>query len=159
MYLVAVVVGIVAEREYGEECFLRHFHGADALHTLLAFFLLFEELALTGDVTAVALGEHVLTHCLHGGAADDLSADGALDGDVELLARNEVLELDADGVRVGVCLVAVDNHGECIDRVAVQEDVELDEVVASVFAWRVVEACVATAERFKAVVEVEHDFG
>jgi hypothetical protein len=33
---------------------------ADHLHALLALLLLLEQLALAGDVTAVALGEHVL---------------------------------------------------------------------------------------------------
>ncbi len=159
LQLIVVAGGIVAERKHGEERLLRHFDRADALHALLSFFLLFEEFAFAGDVTAVALGEHVLAHGFHGGSADNLSADGSLDGDVELLARNEVLELHADGVRVGVRLVAVDNDGEGVDRVAVQEDVEFDEVVALVFARRVVEACVAAAQGLEAVVEVEHDFG
>ncbi len=56
-------------------------------------------------------------------------------------------------------LVLVDNHGERIHRVAVQQYVELHEVVPAVFARCVVEARVAAAHGFQAVVEVEHDFG
>src|SRR2546423_671960 len=44
----------------GDEGLLRHFAPADRLHLLFAFLLLLGELALGGDVTAVALGQHVL---------------------------------------------------------------------------------------------------
>ena len=52
-----------AQSVYLQDCekrFLRNFHRAYLLHPLLAFLLLLEELALAGDVAAVALGEHVL---------------------------------------------------------------------------------------------------
>jgi hypothetical protein len=49
---------------------------ADHLHALLALLLLLEELALAGDVTAVALREHVLPHGADGLAGDDPGADG-----------------------------------------------------------------------------------
>ena len=52
---------------------------ADALHALLAFLLLFEELALAGNVGAVALGQHVLAHSMNRLASDDLGADRGLD--------------------------------------------------------------------------------
>ncbi len=45
------------------------------------------------DVAAVALGRHVLAHGLDRFAGDDLGADGGLYGDVELLARDQLLEL------------------------------------------------------------------
>ncbi len=48
--------------ENRQEGFLRYFDGSDALHALLALFLLLEQLALAGDVAAVALGEDVLPH-------------------------------------------------------------------------------------------------
>ena len=53
----------------------------------------------------------------------------------------------------------MDNHREGVHRVAVQQDVELHEVVPAVFARSVVEACVAAAHGLQTVVEVEHDFG
>src|SRR5688500_20380588 len=42
-------------------------------------------ISLAGDVAAVALGGDVLAEGVDGGAGDDLAADGALDGDLELL--------------------------------------------------------------------------
>src|SRR3712207_4102164 len=48
---------LLVDLQDGEEGFLGDLDFADALHALLALFLLFEELALAGDVAAVALGE------------------------------------------------------------------------------------------------------
>lgn len=56
----------------------------------LPFFLFLQQLALSGDVAAVAFGRHVLAHGLDRFAGNDLGADGCLDGDVELLARDQL---------------------------------------------------------------------
>src|SRR6266446_799479 len=53
-----------AHPEDGQERFLRNVDFAHALHPLLAFLLLFEQLPLPRDVAAVALREHVLPHRL-----------------------------------------------------------------------------------------------
>jgi hypothetical protein len=50
---------LIANLQNGQERFLRNFHAADLFHAPLAFLLLFKQLALTGNVAAVALGEHV----------------------------------------------------------------------------------------------------
>src|SRR3990172_7949012 len=78
--------------EDGQEGFLRDLDGADPLHPLLAFLLLLEELALAGDVAAVALGQHVLAHRPDRLAADDMRTDGRLDRHFEHLARDQFLE-------------------------------------------------------------------
>src|SRR5262245_33609498 len=54
-----------AHLQHGEKRFLRDLDLSDPLHALLAFLLFLEELALPGDVAAVALGQHVLAHRLH----------------------------------------------------------------------------------------------
>ena len=74
---------------------MRHLHIANLLHTLLAFLLLLEQLTLTAHVTAIALGQHILAHLLHRLAGDNLGADGCLNGDVELLTRYQLLQLQA----------------------------------------------------------------
>ena len=51
---------VFAHFEDGEEGLLRNIDLADAFHALLAFLLLFQELALTADVSAVAFGDDVL---------------------------------------------------------------------------------------------------
>jgi len=61
----------------GQKRLLRDIDFPDAL---LAFFLLFEELALARDVSAIALGQHILAQRAERFAGNDLSADGVLDG-------------------------------------------------------------------------------
>ena len=75
-----------------------------------ALFLLFQQLALSGDVAAVAFGRHVLAHGLDRFAGDDLGADGCLDGDVELLARDQLLELLAHSASEIVGVVGIDQR-------------------------------------------------
>src|ERR1700761_6332182 len=72
----------------GDERLLRHLHAPDHLHALLAFLLLLQQLALAADVTAVALGQHVLADRADVFASDDACTDGRLDGHLELLAGN-----------------------------------------------------------------------
>ena len=59
-----ILVFVISRRnlQNGQESFLRDIYLAYALHTALALFLLFEELAFAGDVTTVALGENVFAH-------------------------------------------------------------------------------------------------
>jgi len=65
----------------GEKRFLRNLHATNTLHAPPALFLLFEELPLPTDVTAIALGEDVLTASRNRFTSDDLAADGRLEGD------------------------------------------------------------------------------
>jgi hypothetical protein len=51
---------ILADLKYRQKGFLGNVDLTDALHPLFAFFLLFQELALTADVSSVALGDHIL---------------------------------------------------------------------------------------------------
>src|SRR6185436_12461710 len=83
----------VTNLQHREEGLLRDFHRADALHALLAFLLLLEQLALARDVAAVALGEHVLAQRLDRFARDDAGADRRLDGDLEHLPRDQLAHL------------------------------------------------------------------
>src|ERR1017187_1875947 len=77
--------------QYFNKRFLRDIHGAEGLHAFLAFLLLFQELALAGDVAAVTLGGHVFAQRADGFAGDDFAADGGLNGDRVLLARDDFL--------------------------------------------------------------------
>src|SRR5207237_9484022 len=93
--------------EHREERFLRDLDLAYRLHPLLAFLLLLEELALAGDVAAVALGEHVLAQRLLRLAGDHARADGGLDGHLVHLPGDLFLQLLADGAPALVGALAV----------------------------------------------------
>src|SRR5205814_9978513 len=57
---------LVADPEHREEGLLRALHRAHHLRALLALLLLLEQIALSGGVSAVAVGEHVLALRLDG---------------------------------------------------------------------------------------------
>src|SRR3954470_12902682 len=101
----AIVIG--AHLENGEERFLRDLDPPDALHALLAFLLLLEQLALARDVTAVALGEHVLAHRLDRLAGDDPAADCRLNRHLEHLPRDQLAHLGGQRAAAVVGDVAV----------------------------------------------------
>src|SRR5262249_46158363 len=95
---------LLLQAQCGHERLLRDLDPADLLHPLLSLFLAFEEFALPGDVSAVALREHVLALRLDGLASDDPAADRGLDRHVEQLARDQLAELrrHPPPVRVGL---------------------------------------------------------
>src|SRR5690606_40081579 len=78
-HLLLLVLGGRVRGERRDEGVLRDLDGPDVLHALLALLLLLEQLALAADVTAVALGEHVLAHGADGLAGDDARTDRGLD--------------------------------------------------------------------------------
>src|SRR5690625_5969428 len=74
------------------ERLLWHLHPADVLHPLLAFLLPLQQFAFPGDVTAIALGQHVLADGADRFPGDDARADRRLDGHLELLPRDRTEE-------------------------------------------------------------------
>src|SRR5439155_26541197 len=74
--------------ENSEERFLRHLDRTHLLHSLLPGLLTLAQLALAGDVAAIALGQHVLPLGLDCLARDHPRADRRLDRDVEELSRD-----------------------------------------------------------------------
>src|SRR5882757_4569746 len=83
----------VVQLQRGHGRLLGDLHATDLLHALLPLLLAVEELALARDVTAVALGDHVLALGLNRLAGDDAPADRRLDRYVEQLARDELAQL------------------------------------------------------------------
>jgi hypothetical protein len=71
--------------QYRKESMLGQFHIPNEFHPFLSLFLLFKELALTGDVPAVTLGQHILTQGIDRLPGDDWAPKGPLYGDFELL--------------------------------------------------------------------------
>src|SRR4029077_20876131 len=114
--------------EHRQEGFLRDLDRPDPLHPLLSLFLLLEQLPLPGDIATVTFGKDVLAHRSDGFAGDDVTADRRLDRDLEHLAWNQLLEPLGQVAPDGLGLVAMDDHRQRVDRLAVHEDVDLGEV-------------------------------
>ena len=110
---------LLRDLQHAKERFLGQFDGADLLHALLALLLLFEELALSGDVAAIALGDDVLAERLDRVGGDDLRADRGLDTDFVLLARDDFLEPFDHRPAAVVGELPVDDEGQGVHRIAV----------------------------------------
>src|SRR5829696_157292 len=148
---------VVAQLQDGQERLLGHLDPADLLHAPLALLLALEQLALAGDVAAVALGRDVLAERLDGLAGDDLRAHGGLDRHVVLLARDLLAQALGQDLALVVGLVAVHHHAQRIDRVAAEQHVELDEVGRAQADRLVVQRGVSARAGLELVEEVEHD--
>src|SRR5438477_395244 len=79
--------------QHRQKRLLRDLHLAHLFHALFAGGLLGPQLALAGDVAAVALGGDVLAHGGDGLAGDDAAADGGLNGDLEHVAVDFAAQL------------------------------------------------------------------
>src|SRR3954464_12179454 len=93
-----------------DEGLLRDLDLAELAHALLALLLLLEELALAGDVAAVALRGHVLAQRPDGLPRDDLAADSGLDRDLEHVLRDELAQLLAHGAAAQLRALAGGQH-------------------------------------------------
>src|ERR1700716_2466648 len=84
---------LLIKLQHRHERFLRYLDRADPLHPSLAFLLLLQQLAFTRDITAIALGQHVLPHRRNRLAGNHLAPDGSLQRHLKHLSRNDRLEL------------------------------------------------------------------
>src|SRR3989304_5999278 len=142
-----------------QERLLRQLDLADLLHAFLALLLFLEQLALSRDVAAVALGGNVLAHGLDGLARDAPAADGRLDGDLVELPRDDAAKLLGQRLALLVGLVAVGDDAQRVHGIAVEQDVELDHVRLAELEEIVVERRIALRDGLQLVVEVDHDLG
>src|SRR5262245_39501209 len=142
-------IGLTLHAQDREERFLRDADGPDLFHTLLALALFLEQLPLPRDVSAVALGEHVLAHRRTRLPGDDLVADRRLDRDGEHLARDQLLELGGDVPPPLVRLVPVHDHREGVHRLPVQEEVHAHQLRRLEIRELVIQRRVAPADGFQ----------
>ena len=138
-------VVVAVELQHSGKGFTGQGDAAELAHLLFALLLLFQQFLLAGDIAAVALGQHVLAHGLDGLAGDDLAADGGLHRDLKQGAGNVVPQFFADAATLGVGVVPEHDHGECVHRVAVQQEVQLDQIALAVLLELVVVAGVTAA--------------
>src|SRR5207244_38980 len=143
--------------ERGDEGLLRDLHLTELAHLVLALLLLLEKLALSRDVAAVALGDHVLPQRADRLARDDAPADRRLHRNDEHVLWNEILQLLAHDAAAGIRTRAMYDHRQRIDRLRIDEDLHLHEIARLVTEDLVIEGGVAFADRFQPVVEVKHD--
>src|SRR6185437_16560121 len=123
--------GLIPRFEDGHEGFLGDIDAADALHALLAFFLLLEQLAFAGDVAAVAFGGDVFADRFDGFASDDLSADRGLQGNLKQMAIDFFLQSHQQLTAARLGMIAMDDDAEGIDAIAVDENIHLHQLAGA----------------------------
>ncbi|CSF95185.1 Uncharacterised protein [Shigella sonnei] len=77
----------------GEERFLRQLDVTDLLHAFLTFFLLLQQLFLTADIAAITFSQYVFTQLFHGGSRNNVRTNRCLNGDIKLLAWDQIFHL------------------------------------------------------------------
>ena len=137
---------------------MRYFHTAQLAHTLFAFFLLFQQFLLAGDVAAVALGKNILTQRLNGFAGNDLGAHCRLNGDLKHLSGDMFLKLFCHLAPTGVGIVAEYDKGKCIHDLAVEQDVEFDQLTRTIIGKFVVKGCITAGAALECVKEIIDNF-
>src|SRR3974390_626970 len=130
----------------GDERLLRDVDLAVLAHALLAFFLLLQKLALAGGVAAVAFGGHVLAECAHGLARDHLAADRRLDRHLEHVRGNQFFQFLRHRAAARLRAGAVDQHGERVDRLAVDQHLAFSEIGRVLVGQGIVERGIAARD-------------
>src|SRR5678815_2695176 len=129
------LVSFVSERlellvdfQHCEKGFLGNLNPPNFLHPLLAFLLFFQKFALTGDVAAVTLCNHIFAHCFHGLTCDHLIADRGLNRHLKHLTRNQLLHFLGEGASLRLSGAAVQHERKRIDRLVRDKNIQFYEI-------------------------------
>ena len=130
---------IFIQFQHAHKGFLRNLHVSYLAHPLLTFLLLLQQLLLSGNIAAVALGEDVFAHRADGFSGDNLRSDSRLDRDFEELPRNLFFELLAhlSSALVGRSLEY--DEGQRIHFFFIDEDIEFYKLASLIAEQLVVE--------------------
>src|ERR1700736_3648354 len=115
---IAIKRADLVKAQHRHERFLRDLDRPHALHPLLAFLLLLQQLALAGHVAAVTLCQDVLSLRRDRLPGDHLTPDGGLDRHFIELAGDDRLELLHQFPPLDLGLAAVRDQGQGVDRLA-----------------------------------------
>ena len=145
-YKFAACLVITVQLQHAHKCFLRNFYRAQLPHSLFTLFLLLQQLFLTGNIAAVALGKHVFPHGLNGFSGNDLAADRRLYRHLKQLPRNVLFQLLHDFSCPFVCLVGVNDKRQGIDNFAVQQYVQFYQLGFHIVADFIIKRAIAIQE-------------
>src|SRR3990172_6544487 len=149
---------VSANLQHGHESLLGDFHATDLLHAPLALPLFFQELPLARDVPPVALGRHLLPQWRDALPGNAPPADGGLDHHLEELARDALPHLLRQQATERRGLLPVDDAGQGVHRLAVDQDVQLLQGTFPKLQEIVIQRGVPPAHRLEAIIKVQDDF-
>src|ERR1700722_13887088 len=153
-----ILTAALAHLQHSQESFLRNVHAPNPLHPLLAFLLFLQQLTLTGNVAAVALGDDILADRRNRLARNDLRSNRRLYRHFKHLPRDQLSHLAHQQPPAIVSEVFMDDRGQRIHWFARNHDIELRHRRRPVARQVIIKRCVAPGNRFKPVVKIEHDF-
>lgn len=130
---------IFIQFQHAHKGFLRNLHVSYLAHPLLTFLLLLQQLLLSGNIAAVALGEDVFAHRADGFSGDNLRSDSRLDRDFEELPRNLFFELLAHLSSALVRRSLEYDEGQRIHFFFIDEDIEFYKLASLIAEQLVVE--------------------
>ena len=122
---------------------MRHLDRSDLFHALFTFFLSVKQLAFTGNIAAIALGDHVLAQRFNCLTRNNVGPNGRLNGDVKHLARDDFAHFGHHGPAPVLGLRAVHNDGQGINLFTVEQNVDLHHIGGAVFLEFVVHGRIA----------------
>ena len=146
-------IPVSTQLQHFQERLFGHLHPAYVLHFLLALFLLFQQLALTGDIASVALGQNILASGRNILPGHDAAADSRLKRYTEKLARNDFLKLGYHRLADIVSLIRRNDTAEGIYRHIVHQDIEFNKFPFPVTGKLVIQRSVSATAAFHLVVE------
>src|SRR6185312_3083530 len=114
-----------------EKRFLWNLDIADLLHALFTGFLLFQKLAFTRDIAAIAFGQHILAQRLDTFPGDNVRADGGLNSDIEHLPGNQFTHFLREFPSAVLAARTMHNQRQGVHALAIDEDIQLDEIGSS----------------------------
>ena len=118
----------IIQFQYGHKCFLRYLDISNLPHALFALFLFLKELLLTRDVTAIALGKDILSHCLDRLPCNHLAADCRLYRYLKKVSWYFILELLAHLPSPVIRRLLVHDKRQCVNLLLVDKNVKLDKL-------------------------------
>ena len=148
-----IILAIVLEN--GQKGFLRNFDLADLHHAFFTGLLLFEELAFTRDVATITLGKDVLSDGIDRFARNDFATNGALNGDLELLAREGFTQPFADDARAFDGAVFMNQNAQSIDGFVVDENRQFGQLCLAIFEKFIIKRRISFGYGFEFVIKIE----
>lgn len=126
-------------------------------HLLLTIRLLLQQFHPSRYIATVQLGRHILPVRLQRFARQHFAADYRLNGNLNHLARYQILQSQHQIASVRRHLRDVHNATQLVHRVAIQQHAQLHDVGRVVAQRFVIETGITGTERFQAIVKVEND--
>ena len=127
-------------------------------HAFFTFFLLIKEFSFPGGIAAIAFGRHVFAHGRNGFARNDLAANGRLNRNFKEVARDKLFEAFAHLASAAFRIIAVNQHRERINGIAIDEDRHFHKVAFAQAYGLIIKTCIAFRDRFQPVIKIKHNF-